>query len=171
MTIKGIHHNVYRCRDTEETRRFYEGFLGLPMVMAKEFASGGGLHTFFQLGNDSFLAFMEVPAKPFEFKEQDELDLHIALEIADAEVEPWLEKARASGLTRDGITDRGVLRSIYLRDPNGYVIELVARASIHDRLIDPSRARRDLDRWQAAKEGFTRSAVASHPVEMLGSPA
>ena len=27
--IKGLHHNAYRCRDSEETRRFYEGFLGL----------------------------------------------------------------------------------------------------------------------------------------------
>lgn len=157
MNIKGIHHNVYRCRDTEETRRFYEGILGLPMVMAKVFPSGGGLHTFFQLGNDSFLAFMEVPAKPFDFKEQDELDLHIALEVADAALEPWLEKARAAGLKVEGITDRGVVRSIYLRDPNGYVVELVSRTTIHDQLVDPSGARRDLDRWQAAKRSATRS--------------
>ena len=32
--IKGLHHNVYRCRDSEETRRFYEGFLGLPLAGA-----------------------------------------------------------------------------------------------------------------------------------------
>ena len=24
MSIKGLHHNAYRCRDSEETRRFYE---------------------------------------------------------------------------------------------------------------------------------------------------
>ena len=30
--IKGLHHNAYRCRDSEETRRFYEEFLGLPLV-------------------------------------------------------------------------------------------------------------------------------------------
>ena len=29
--IKGLHHNAYRCRDSEETRRFYEDFLGLPL--------------------------------------------------------------------------------------------------------------------------------------------
>ena len=23
--IKGLHHNAYRCRDSEETRAFYEG--------------------------------------------------------------------------------------------------------------------------------------------------
>ena len=30
MQIRGLHHNAYRCRDSEETRQFYEGFLGLP---------------------------------------------------------------------------------------------------------------------------------------------
>ena len=24
--IKGLHHNAYRCRDSEETRGFYENF-------------------------------------------------------------------------------------------------------------------------------------------------
>jgi catechol 2,3-dioxygenase-like lactoylglutathione lyase family enzyme len=34
--IKGLHHNAYRCRDSEETRAFYEDFLGLRMVSAFE---------------------------------------------------------------------------------------------------------------------------------------
>ena len=33
---QGLHHNAYRCRDSEETRRFYEDFLGLPLVNAFE---------------------------------------------------------------------------------------------------------------------------------------
>ena len=32
--IKGLHHNAYRCRDSEETRRFYEDFLGLRFAEA-----------------------------------------------------------------------------------------------------------------------------------------
>ncbi len=30
--IKGLHHSAYRCRDSEETRSFYEDFLGLRLV-------------------------------------------------------------------------------------------------------------------------------------------
>ena len=30
--IRGLHHNAYRCRDSEQTRAFYEGFLGLPLA-------------------------------------------------------------------------------------------------------------------------------------------
>jgi len=32
--IKGLHHAAYRCRDSEETRAFYEDFLGLPLATA-----------------------------------------------------------------------------------------------------------------------------------------
>ena len=34
--IKGLHHNAYRCRDSEETRAFYEDFLSLRLVSAFE---------------------------------------------------------------------------------------------------------------------------------------
>ena len=34
--IKKLHHNAYRCRDSEETRAFYEGFLGLSLAEAFE---------------------------------------------------------------------------------------------------------------------------------------
>ena len=30
--IRKLHHNAYRCRDSEETRRFYEDFLGLRLA-------------------------------------------------------------------------------------------------------------------------------------------
>jgi catechol 2,3-dioxygenase-like lactoylglutathione lyase family enzyme len=42
--IKGLHHNAYRCRDSEETRGFYEDFLGLRLVSAFEIDEGRGLH-------------------------------------------------------------------------------------------------------------------------------
>ena len=32
--IKGLHHAAYRCRDAEETRKFYEEFLGLPDILS-----------------------------------------------------------------------------------------------------------------------------------------
>ena len=32
--IKKLHHNAYRCIDSEETRKFYEDFLNLKLVKA-----------------------------------------------------------------------------------------------------------------------------------------
>ena len=71
--IKGLHHNAYRCRDSEETRAFYEDFLGLRMVSAFEINEGRALHTFFEMDDGSCLAFFEVPGSPFDFKRQDSL--------------------------------------------------------------------------------------------------
>ena len=85
--IKGLHHSAYRCRDSEETRRFYEGFLGLPLVNTleiRETKSGRKtetLHTFYRMEDGSCLAFFEAPDMPFEFKDQHDFDLHIALEV------------------------------------------------------------------------------------------
>ena len=38
--IKQLHHAAYRCRDAEETRQFYEGFLGLEFQGEVEFPGG-----------------------------------------------------------------------------------------------------------------------------------
>ena len=65
--IKGLHHNAYRCRDSEETRAFYEDFLGLPFAGALEISAtktgreARVLHTFFKMDDGSFLAFFDDP--------------------------------------------------------------------------------------------------------------
>jgi catechol 2,3-dioxygenase-like lactoylglutathione lyase family enzyme len=157
--IRKLHHNAYRCRDSEQTRQFYQDFLGLPLAEAfeiKETKSGrktSVLHSFYQLDDGSFLAFFEAPDMPFEFKNQHDFDLHIALEVADDVLAPMLQKGRAAGIETRGISEHGMVRSIYFRDPNGYVIELTAKTPEHDKHMDPARngARSKLDQWQAAK--------------------
>ena len=130
--IKKLHHNAYRCRDSEQTRRFYEDFLGLPLAEVleiKETKSGRRtqtLHTFYRLGDGSYLAFFEAPDMPFEFKPQHDYDLHIALEVEPAELERRFADGQRRGIETRGISDHGFIHSIYFRDPNGYVIELTA---------------------------------------------
>jgi catechol 2,3-dioxygenase-like lactoylglutathione lyase family enzyme len=158
--IKGLHHNAYRCRDSEQTRRFYQDFLGLELagtLWIEQTKSGRGtnvLHTFYQLDDGSYLAFFEAPDMPFEFKSQHDFDLHIALEVEEAMLEPMMAKGREQGIETRGISDHGFIRSIYFRDPNGYVIELAARMPDHAKAMNPATngARAELDRWQCAKE-------------------
>ena len=157
--IEKLHHNAYRCRDSEQTRKFYEEFLGLPLVEALEInetKSGRKtqtLHTFYRLDDGSHLAFFEAPDMPFEFKAQHDYDLHIALEV-NAEVLPrMLAKGKAQGIDTRGVSDHKFIHSIYFRDPNGYVIELCAKLAGHDKAMDPAMngARTKLDRWTGAK--------------------
>lgn len=167
--IKGLHHNAYRCRDAEETRKFYEDFLGLPLVNAfriEETMTGrrtggvGVLHAFFQLDDGSSLAFFEAPHMPFEFKDQHDFDLHIALEVEPDVLEAMFERGKREGREVRGISDHKFIRSIYFRDPNGYVIELTAKVPGHESAMDPkkSHAREILNDWQSSKK---QSAVAA----------
>lgn len=157
--IKGLHHNAYRCRDTEETRRFYEGFLGLPLAGAlriRESKTGRKtdvLHTFYQMDDGSYLAFFDAPDRKFEFKDQHDYDLHIALEVDNAALQRMLAKAKAEGREVRGVSDHGFIHSIYFRDPNGYVIELTAKQPGHERDMDPAvnGARRIVEEWQSEK--------------------
>jgi catechol 2,3-dioxygenase-like lactoylglutathione lyase family enzyme len=158
--IRRLHHNAYRCRDSEQTRGFYEGFLGLRLagtLEIKETKSGRGtetLHTFYELGDGSYLAFFEAPDMPFEFKVQHDYDLHIALEVDSKTLHEMLAKGKAAGIETRGVSDHGFIHSIYFRDPNGYVIELTAKTADHGRAMDPALngARDKLQRWTAARQ-------------------
>src|SRR5260370_5060674 len=84
--IKGLHHNAYRCGDSEETRRFYEDFLGLPLAhtlkieetMTGRKTGAGVLHTFYRLHHRSVRPVFGAPRMPIEVKDQHHLDLPIA---------------------------------------------------------------------------------------------
>ena len=157
--IKGLHHNAYRCRDSEETRAFYEDFLGLPLagtLVINETKSGRAtkvLHTFYRMDDGSFLAFFEAPDMAFEFKPQHDFDLHIALEVTAAAREAMFAKGKAAGMEVRGVSDHHFIDSIYFRDPNGYVVELTSKRPNHDEAMDPAknRARALLDDWTAEK--------------------
>jgi catechol 2,3-dioxygenase-like lactoylglutathione lyase family enzyme len=166
MIIEGLHHIAYRCRDSEQTRMFYEDFLGLPLANAfeiRETKTGREtrvLHSFYEMADGSYLAFFEVPDQPFEFKAQHDYDLHIALRVPFVDLTHWLAKAKEAGLECRGIADHGMVESIYLRDPNGYVIELAGKRPEHDQLMDAANngARRHLLRWQETKTARDKTA-------------
>jgi catechol 2,3-dioxygenase-like lactoylglutathione lyase family enzyme len=154
-----LHHSAYRCRDSEETRAFYEDFLGLPLAEALELEEtktgrqARVLHTFYRMDDGSYLAFFDVPDTPFEFKEQHDYDLHIALRVAHDQLQPMLDAGRARGIESRGIVDHEIFHSIYFRDPNGYVIELTSPVEGHDERMNPQNngARDKLRRWQQSK--------------------
>ena len=62
--------------------------------------------------------------------------------------------SRAEGREVRGPIDHGFIRSIYFRDPNGYVIELTAKVPGREGAMDPAKngARRILDTWQKEKQ-------------------
>ena len=159
--IFGLHHAAYRCADSEATRAFYEDFLGLPLagsLVIRQTQTGretGVLHTFYRLGDGSFLAFFEAPDMDFAFRPQHDFDLHVALEVSHETLAEMFARGPAAGIETRGVSDHGFIDSIYFRDPNGYVVELTAKRDGHDAMMDPAQnqARELLDAWTAEKAG------------------
>ena len=151
-----LHHSAYRCKDSEETRAFYEGFLELKLVKVLEINTTKSkrktsvLHTFYQLKDGSCITFFEEPKKKFNFKEQRDFDLHIAFQVTIKDLHKMYDKGLKENIHTRGIIDHGFIKSIYFRDPNGYVIELTSPV---EKLNNNSHAKNlsILKKWQDNK--------------------
>ena len=160
--IKGLHHNAWRCRDSEETRQFYEGILGMRLTTAFELTATKtsrpikALHSFYEMNDHSFIAFFEVPGDQNEsmFEDKSDFDLHIACEVdgMDTLLE-YKQKGLDAGIDVRGPADHGFCHSIYFRDPNGYVFELTTKDTNYDATMDEeiAIAHDVLDKWQKTK--------------------
>ena len=156
-----LHHTAYVTKDLEATRHFYEDVLGLPLIATwceKDFLFGKDrtyCHCFFGIGDGGALAFFQ-----FADKEDEELFVpdmpatpfvHLALKVDEAtqkEIEARIEQA---GLEppQTYVLEHGYCRSVYIRDPNGLLLEFTldtpdADAIAKDRQAD---ARTTLQRW------------------------
>ena len=123
--VRGVHHIALICRDVEETIRFYQDFLGFPLVELVENRDyAGSSHFFFDIGNGNLLGFFDFPGHDHpEFTETIGGVQHIALSVDEGHFAAARDKLDAAGVEYLG-PDRGVEDSLYLRDPNGIGLEL-----------------------------------------------
>jgi catechol 2,3-dioxygenase-like lactoylglutathione lyase family enzyme len=172
--LKGVHHSAFRCRDAEETRKFYEDILGLPLKAALVFEEEPGsgrplpyMHLFFQLGDGNYVAFFDVPGGAHEgkFKMKWGMDLHFAMEVASID-EMMAFKARldAAGVPCFGPIDHHFVHSIYFYDPNGVNVEITVRDPDHDAIMaeEAASARQIMAEWTArtaAQKAENRTAA------------
>jgi glyoxylase I family protein len=124
-TARGIHHAAFVCKDVEETIRFYQDFLGFPLVELVENRDyAGSSHFFFDLGNRNLLGFFDFPGHDHEpYAETIGALQHMAISVASEQFEAAKAKLDAAGIEYFG-PDRGAVDSMYFRDPNGMGIEL-----------------------------------------------
>lgn len=123
--VRGVHHLALICRDVEETIRFYQEFLGLPLVELVENRDyAGSSHFFFDIGNRNLLGFFDFPGHDHpDFSETIGAVQHLALSIAPDRFDEVKAKLDAEGVEYLG-PDRGAQDSLYIRDPNGVGLEL-----------------------------------------------
>src|SRR5260370_18989679 len=80
-TVQGVHHLALICRDAEETIKFYQEFLGFPLVELVENRDyKGSNHFFFDIGNKNLLGFFDFPGHEHPaWRETISGGLHLAI--------------------------------------------------------------------------------------------
>lgn len=162
IDIKQIHHVAYRCKDAKETADFYKKFLNMELTVCiaedkvpstKE--PDPYMHLFLDAGQGNILAFFEVTG----LKEMSR-DLntpvwvqHIAFQVEDLKA---LKEAKIEleekGLEVLGITDHGIIKSIYFFDPNGHRIELTCVTGTDEQMVKlKEMAPEMLEEWSKTK--------------------
>lgn len=166
--IKGMHHIAYRCRDAEETRKFYADLLGLKQSAALAFdkdPSGGErpfMHLFFEMGDGNFIAFFDAPTSASDevFRMKDGIeDYHFAFEVETKdEQDIFIRRLKEAKIPVSGPINHHFCHSIYFFDPNGLSCEITRKDKKHDEIMAYESARADAamkawsDRTRAIKE-------------------
>lgn len=131
MRITRVHHVTLISADLGRTAAFYRDVLGLALVREgwNEDDPGTRHHWFSAAPDDpaqTLLSFLEYPTLPAGTQGTGATH-HIALAVGSPEeVEAWRDYLRAKGVPTTEALDRGGLRSVYLRDPDGHIIEIAA---------------------------------------------
>jgi catechol 2,3-dioxygenase-like lactoylglutathione lyase family enzyme len=130
LRIAGLHHLTLLCRDLEATTTFYRNLLGMSMV--KQTVSDddqGARHLYF--GDEEGRPGTLVTCLEYPQLEPASSGVggvhHFALAVeSDQELEAWREYLTGQGVACTEVMDRSFFKSIYLRDPDGHIVELAS---------------------------------------------
>jgi catechol 2,3-dioxygenase-like lactoylglutathione lyase family enzyme len=154
LQFSGINHMAMVCSDMAKTVEFYEGVLGMPLVCALDLPDGGQ-HFFFDIGNETLLAFFWFPevmdaepgaTAPAALPGQGDFTSavgsanHIAFTVPAETFDEHVQLLRDRGIPCSEVMNHdsskwqvsrklhdGVwLRSVYFWDPDGVMLELAA---------------------------------------------
>ncbi|MGH6937748.1 VOC family protein [Hypericibacter sp.] len=183
--IRRLHHHAVRTNDMEATRHFYEDIVGMPLVSAlKEKTHTAGretpfLHCFFEMGDGGCLAFFQFlpdAMEPASNLPPDGIDHHIAMAVPDFDDIVTLKtRFDMLELANCGI-DHGFCYSLYVRDPNGMLVEFVSDAENELEINEAAAAAAhdELAKWNSKnyavnnlERGSQRYPLPTSPVEII----
>ena len=163
IKIQQIHHVAYRCKDAKQTVEFYKKYLNMDLLVCiaedkvpstKE--PDPYMHVFLDAGKGNILAFFEITnakemARDFNTPQWVQ---HIAFQLEDSNaIIQAKQELEQKGLDVLGITEHGIIRSIYFFDPNGHRIELTCVTGTAEQMRDLKEvAPAMLEEWSKTKK-------------------
>ena len=142
---RGVDHLVFNTDDMAATIEFYCEVMGMRLVhvartprIADQFGAGEPpvpylRHYFFDMGNDSTIAFFEYP-KGTAKGDRDALGTmqHCALHVSRDDFAAAMQRLKAHGIPYVGPIDRVIRHSIYFHDNNGVRLEFTTSPTSAD---------------------------------------
>jgi glyoxylase I family protein len=134
INIQQIHHVAYRCIDAKKTVEFYREHLNMELLVCiaedkvpstKE--PNPYMHVFLDAGMGNILAFFEITGAKEMGRDENtpQWVQHIAFQLkSEEELISAKKDLEEKGLEVIGVTDHGIIKSIYFFDPNGHRLEL-----------------------------------------------
>ena len=143
-TTRGVHHLVLCTDDMKKTIDFYVDVLGMPLIHAMKVPPGLGTgplnrgnppyenlrHYFFDMGNDSLLAFFELPQgkEPEANRNAIGAMQHCAFVVTAQRFIEYERTLKAHGISHTGPVEQAPgMWGIYFHDPNGIRLEVACQ--------------------------------------------
>ena len=187
VTARGVHHLALTTDDMKGTTDFYVNVLGMPLVHAMKVPPGLGVgpknrgnppyeeirHYFFDMGNDSLMAFFEMPkgAEPHTNRNAIGGMQHVAISVTRARFEDILSRLDKHGISNSGpIEQLPGMVGVYFYDPNGIRLEFACQPGQGDQQKNiasvtqtKAEARAELESLDGADAGWIDSMLAGLP--------
>ena len=124
---RGLHHLALICSDVDATIAFHQELLGFPLVEVMENRDyQGSTHFFLDIGNGNLLAFFDFPGLGLQPGVESLGSVqHVAISVTQEHFDAARGRLDAAGVTYHG-PGPGMETSIYVKDPDGIQIELLA---------------------------------------------
>ena len=131
LRITGLHHITLLCADVTRSASFYRDLLGMQLVQRSHNPDDPNAeHLLF--GPDGVTGGTMVTVMAYPDLEEGYVGRgsthHFALGVeSDDELSAWRDYLRSRGVDVTDVYDRGNFKSIYLRDPDGHLVEIATR--------------------------------------------
>jgi len=146
---RGVHHLALCTDDMKATAEFYTRVLGMPLIHAMKVPHGLGTgpgnrgnppyedirHYFFDMGNDSLIAFFEIPKgkEPKANRNAIGAMQHCSFVVTPARFKEIETRLKQNKIPYNGpIPQMPGLNGIYFYDPNGFRLEFACQPADGD---------------------------------------
>jgi glyoxylase I family protein len=130
LRIAGLHHVTVICRDVQRSVDFYRNLLGMRVVrQTVNDDDEGARHLYFgdERGRPGTLVTCLEYPRLEAGKVGPGSTHHFALAVDSLEeLHAWRDYLASRGVPCTEVMDRGPYSSVYLRDPDGHIVELAA---------------------------------------------